>query len=113
MGTFLHEISRKTIRIIPGLQGLFGEETLKFPYKTGYPPEIGYSKKTGYSPPTTGSCSISIPDNKLREQGYPPEVIMFLQSMLYIIRKISLINTSALLHFPVIKITLNELTISV
>ena len=33
MGTFLHEISRKTIRIIPGLQGLFGEETLKFPYK--------------------------------------------------------------------------------
>ncbi len=33
MGTFLYEVSKETIRMIPGLQGLFGKETSGFPYK--------------------------------------------------------------------------------
>ena len=29
MGTFLHEISKRIVRIVPGLSGLLGKETLK------------------------------------------------------------------------------------
>ena len=87
MGTFLHEISKRIVRIVPGLSGLLGKETLKISYKktkekTGYSPPITGANvpaktiresKTGYSPPITGA---NVPARKIRESktGYSPPI---------------------------------------